>query len=67
MNENTKEWPFFIPFSVKCRALILAHLDRLSIPKDTLENGKQSSVEIQTNKMVGVPVLSIYMQSRFGI
>ena len=42
VNENTKEWPFGFPFSVKCRALVLAHIERLSIPEDTLQKGRCS-------------------------
>ena len=39
VNENTKESPFGYAFSVKCRALVLSHIDRLTLPEDTLQKG----------------------------
>ena len=39
MNENTKESPFGYPFSVKSRALVLSHIDRLTLPEETLQKG----------------------------
>ncbi|XP_046849688.1 translocation protein SEC63 homolog [Xenia sp. Carnegie-2017] len=37
VNETSKEPPFGYPFSVKARALILSHFDRLNLPENTLQ------------------------------
>ncbi|CAD5126571.1 DgyrCDS14665 [Dimorphilus gyrociliatus] len=40
LNEKNKEKPFNLSYSLKARALIHAHLGRISLPPTTLENDK---------------------------
>lgn len=40
MQEKTKERPFSDPYSLKARALIYAHLNRMELNKDTLFKDK---------------------------
>uniref|UniRef100_A0A915IYQ5 J domain-containing protein n=1 Tax=Romanomermis culicivorax TaxID=13658 RepID=A0A915IYQ5_ROMCU len=41
INENKREGPFFIPYSVKARVLLYAHLSRKPLPADTLNTDLQ--------------------------
>ena len=40
LQEKNKERPLCFPYSVKARALVLAHCQRLDLPPDSLEMGK---------------------------
>ena len=40
VGEKNKEKPFCIPYSVKARTLIYAHINRMELPPKTLEQGK---------------------------
>ena len=39
VDEKNKEKPLCFPYSVKARALLLAHFKRLDLPPNTLEVG----------------------------
>lgn len=59
MQEKTRERPFSDPYSIKARALIYAHLNRMDLPANTLQKDKNlviSKCPFLINEMINTDI-----------
>lgn len=49
LQEKIKEIPYSLPYSIKARALIHAHLSRLDLPPNTLAKGMKYNIILMSS------------------